>query len=1609
MKFLKSWLLCLLLASLGFAQDNPNLLTTIEVDTVEDLPALRYQPLSKLDGRVVVVRDKVRGGNFIYDMDATDANNNGTIFSGPGGVGKFFRQHTEGEYHVNWFYAVPNDGDDDWLNIQACITTAVNAKSGGKFDELSNTGGPSVIFDGGAYDISEPIVVPTSPDDTDSKLTIRGQGYFSSIVRPLAGSTANDVPYLFDFQPSGTQNGNRSWTMEDLQLNGINGQKIRGIQGRLSAYFTVRRCSFHYLERGINYRNWSNTIQDCLFRFCEDGIFITKEDGIDAGQGPQSTVNDLRIEGCVFATHSHAGVYQEADLDVNFLKILDCQFDGLTPAGIIINGPGDKLTIDNCYFEAQGRAGPAVLWKRSKKDSTVWANATVYSSHSVVQDIATGAYWYTPTGGTSSGTDVSNDTGVTDWETLEQNVEGAIVIARSRTNTAAAPTITNNIFLNCDLQNTIYLEECRQAYIANNKGSGSFQNHFVTIGSVMGGGSGGAGFSIGQSIYIDHSRWSLTDNPTWSKIVHFESAGSYADLPNEMTGLTIIDRTPTVDVKKTFVLNDLTNSKVWKSDPNYRRPLGRMNDRGMQEFYWDNVGGSMGVVAYFVKDRGSPFDGTYMKQFGNIIGDDGTTNVRVDIRDGKRNIRRMSFVKSEPKQESVGREATVYFEPASPYPDWEPGVTYSVGDIVRSVYRDDEYICTVGGTSGGDDTNLSAVNVDTTLVETSSDTGCSWAELATSEAEKVLEYQTDMAYKAGEIVQSKATGEFHTCLADYTSPGNGTDVDLPGGTGGGSWGAALANDPTQEIVSIRIYGSSETATEPAFSNFALCSASYDAYNAPVKSEPIMSREKLHLSDFRIEPASHRWAYVSLVSEFEQGETITWTGGSARLVFFDQAWDYVLVDRLTGTLPTSGTTFTGSDSGATANSNGNALTSDARSLITAIDAAMLQRKPLHIEAGTYDLTGWGAKSITDDLVVVCDEGVVINGPGVGSTMFSLPVAGGVGVDWTGGKVTAGRRFMLLQTINGSTTPKLYLRDMEFANMASVIEDSAATTPGNLTDVLVENVRCTAVERGFNIANHQFGQAKFENIHMEAGRPVESTPLYGLWLGMESSATTHDSVAIHNFTLRDYENATTNRNHAIRLHGPNFHVSNVRIFDQANGSGVPSTNSEALFLQVSDSTFDDIEIEDGGDGTATVFVDGIDRMINYSVTHDGASGDFHIGETISWDGGSFTGILRRLGPSSAEIEVTGGDDSPENLMEVQGVDSGATFDCNADAVFVGTSKPLGDHNRFNNLRITRSDSVDARAIQMNTSDNVVSNSYFENGGMGVQVKGNRNRFLNSTYREVGSVGSASQMCLIEGANNQFVGNILDHCGLGRGVTIQCEGLISSNCVFADNILVYPTNATPYGLFLRGSTTDYGPVSGLVVSGNQFRGYNNGIRINATNVDRVAGRGNIFRDCTTDIFDAGGTNIDLVGGGGSLKHGTLEQSVQSSSTISTIWTKLLLFNVDGPSNGVTVSNTSDHIQFDEAGSYAVHITGSASTSSTSGRYLFPKFYMGPNGSEAAQNETEIRIELEQNVEVPFSGTFVLQPNANDQLELWHRSDTTSTNYAYNDIKVTVIRLSD
>lgn len=83
-----------------------------------------------------------------------------------------------------------------------------------------------------------------------------------------------------------------------------------------------------------------------------------------------------------------------------------------------------KIDTPDASFSGSPYSGMKINYLKGKGFST-WANSTVYPAASVVQE-ATGSpkrWFFTALGGTSNGTDVQDDTGVTDWAAYDGEVQ----------------------------------------------------------------------------------------------------------------------------------------------------------------------------------------------------------------------------------------------------------------------------------------------------------------------------------------------------------------------------------------------------------------------------------------------------------------------------------------------------------------------------------------------------------------------------------------------------------------------------------------------------------------------------------------------------------------------------------------------------------------------------------------------------------------------------------------------------------------------------------------------------------------------------------------------------------------------------------------------------------------------------------------------------------------------------------------------------------------------------------------------------------------------------------------------------------------------------------
>lgn len=83
------------------------------------------------------------------------------------------------------------------------------------------------------------------------------------------------------------------------------------------------------------------------------------------------------------------------------------------------NGNDAKVTHTDVYIEGNTPyTGMKVNYLKGV-GFTTWADSIAYPVAAVVKDNLTDRWWFTPAGGTSSGTSTADDTGVTDWEAYD--------------------------------------------------------------------------------------------------------------------------------------------------------------------------------------------------------------------------------------------------------------------------------------------------------------------------------------------------------------------------------------------------------------------------------------------------------------------------------------------------------------------------------------------------------------------------------------------------------------------------------------------------------------------------------------------------------------------------------------------------------------------------------------------------------------------------------------------------------------------------------------------------------------------------------------------------------------------------------------------------------------------------------------------------------------------------------------------------------------------------------------------------------------------------------------------------------------------------------------
>jgi len=1399
----------------------------ITVPTVADLPTI-LADADVRDGQGIVLQgysDIGDGGGqrLIYRLTGKSlvTIDNGWYFAGVTAEGDDYCE-AEDKQEANPMRFGAKEGDnafDSQPAFQAAVNACLAVSSGG---EETTIGGPELRVPGGIYYWSAPLVIDNNTaDDSDCRLTIKGAGWESSVIEAFPGSTVTEIPWMVHFVKSGSQTGNRFWHIEGICFRGINGQTINGIDARKSAYFTIEKCSFQYLDTSLRLRNWTTLVRDCNFMYGTDQVVITDEPGI----GGFVTINQIRFERCLFRS-GVVGIRTAPGLDVNFLQVEGCQFDGSTRAAIVANGPIDKLTFSGNYLEAQGAGGTATVFKNRK--GTKWEAGISYSSRVQVYDSAgnwwrrinTGAaitsgddsdlgggsdtssntwetlqwvsgynhsakdtvrdaagnFWITIAGGVTAGNDSSlgtgSDSGVV-WEPLTAEVQGAIVLCSTMTNTSGPQgEITDNALFNCNFNSAMYIEGCQQLTIKDNRGSGSFANIFCTVGNTMKPLLGPLSPYQTSDVVINHNRWTQTGNEIWRKIVHFETTSNPAD---GNCGLTIIDRSPKYYTTYPIVLNDLANPKTWKQDASYVRPRREPSITGLDEVTYPTSGNAMSTVAVIHKRFGGPLSrGGYLKLFGKSFGDDGTANVKVIIHDGYRGGEILELKELEVGHEGFSKEPVVPIEPCSPYRDWEVGKSYSIGDLRRSAYNGREYRCISAYTSAaGDDRNMVGTGKWAETARSASNQG-----RAAGEVQQPFDWEAGVSYQIGEIVQSNGDGEWYSADTFHTSAGTDDDLDNNSDTGG-NW-TKLDRDPTLQPVIIHVYDGGSSATNVTIKDFAICSASYPNELPPTITSTLKdNNNELNMADLSWAPVgTHKWHLLDGGSSFEQGEVVTWSGGSARLVWLSVALnDHMIVRDLIGAMPLTGTTITGQDTGATVVTTGSPRTADTTAFYDTVDEAARTGKAMRIPAGTYALQNWGIKQVSDDVTIICDDGAILDVGDNTLSFMQLDAATTSSFTWIGGEVRNAKRFLYLPRVDGGVTDSIHIERVKFVNVLHVIEDAAATTAGVITHGYFGNLDIDDAEEAFYLQSQQFTTAVFEGINFhDFTNPVQISAItIGNDVGADQPSYGHGSVTIRDCVVTNMNNAATSSSRGFRLYGDNITVQNCK-FNVITNTG---SLNEAIYFASNNGSIRDCRFVDASKSSATITI----------------AGPYVDGVTIS------------------------------------------------------------------GCRISRTDAQSPVAIDITADDCVVENNVIANGGPAVQIRGDRNIVIGNSIAGAHLNGSARDTVAIQGMRNRVSDNTVVDCGPSittvYGITMHSTNEATNHNVVSNNVVGnLQATTNNFGIAMVGSANG---TNNTNVSGNHLYDLDRGIYVtDPGNVDGVFCSGNSFSNTPIKGLFQSATNV-------------------------------------------------------------------------------------------------------------------------------------------------------
>ena len=1445
----------------------------ITVPTVADLPTVLAENDVR-DGQGVILQAYHEVGGWggqrlIYRAEGRSliTIDNGWYFEGLTPEGDDYLEAENKRFvDIECFGAKSGDNTfDSQPAIQAAVNACLSISTGG---EDSLTGGPELIIQGGTFYINSPIVIGNNTTDgSDCRLPIKGAGWERTVIEAFPGSTAANLPWMVKFANTQGNTGNRGWRIEGIMFRGIDGQLINGVDARKAAYCKFYDCSFAYFDEAVWVRNWTVLFEHCNFLWGNTQAVITDEPGI----GGFTTINQIQFRDCLFRS-GEVGIRTGVGLDVNHLIVDGCQFDGATKAAIVGNGPIEKLTFTKNYLEAQGRGGQVEVFKQRKgtrweagityassvtvydsagnwwrriptpqavsagDDSNLgggsdtanswetlqWQNGYEYGSRDTVRDSA-GAFWITVDGGTSSGNDSSlgtgSDSGVT-WEPLSELVDGAVVLTCTMGNTSGPQgEIQGNTFYNCNGNSTLRIEGTQRLHVSNNPISGVFQNIFCTVGDTMKVSLGPLSPYQTADVLIDIDRWSQTGHEIIRKAVHFERTQAPDD---SNCGMTIIDRSPKYYTTYPIVLNDLANPKVWKQDANYLRPRRVVSETGFDEVTFPG-GTQMSTVAVVNKRFGGPLSrGGYLKLFGKSFGDDGTANIKIDVFDGYRAVRTFEFKTLEAAHESFSYEPVVGIEPSSPYRDWEPGQTYSVGDYRRSVYTGREFRCTTGHVSAtGDDIDLAGTG---NWAETDRSAKNQGRTLAVTD--QPFDWKAGITYNVGEIVQSNDDGKWYWSNSSHVAAGD--DSNLGGGSDtGGTWNQ-LDRDPTFQPVIFHMYCSNSTATNVTIKDFAICSAQYQNQLPPTLTEPRVEKNELNMLDLSWAPVgTHKWFVLdsTLTDQFEQGELITWPGGVARLVWYSRALnDHMVVRDLIGTPPVSGTTITGDHTGATIETTGQPRAAVTQAFLDGLDEAMLTGKTLRIPTGNYLLDTWTIKTLDSDVTVVCDDGVVLDVGDETFTFLSLDAGTTSSFKWTGGKIKNTKRFLYLPRVNGASTDSIHIENTEFENVLHVIEDEASGTPAIIKDAYFGKLDVDGAEEAFLLKSQQFTKGLFENIHFhDFDNPVQISAItIGSDVGLDQPTYAHGSLSIRNCVTENLNNGAVSNARGFVLYGDNIHVEKCRFENITNTGSV----TDSIFFASKNGTIDTCEFHNATKSGGTVTVDG----------------PYTTGATVNNCRFSRTDSQS---PTAIEVNVDGCHVTNNRISG-----GGPGIDVTANQCLVTGNSLIGAHTQGG----------DRDTISIQGTQNRVTNNVIINCGPNIATvyaltvrsddqASNQNLVANNIVGNVLASTNAFGICLIgslnETNNTTIVGNHM--YDLDRGLYVNTPGSVDGVKCSGNSF----ANVTTLGVFQSATNVSSGiDMLDAAVGPGSNDDANKGYSVGSKWIDDVSDHAYICLDATVGL---------------------------------------------------------------------------------------------------------------------------------------------------------------